>query len=180
MRWSGISTGRDGNVNGELENVGGGKWRLRFTRSLTHSPEAVWRAITELDELKAWFPDGIKGDFTVGSTLTFGSRQVGEFTGEVLSVDPPKSLEYTWGTDVLRFEIEPTDTGCVLTLLDTIDEVGKAARDGAGWHVCLDKLELFLDGDEPAWSDGEHWKELYASYVETFGPEAATIGPPGT
>jgi len=26
-------------------------------------------------------------------------------------------------------------------LLDTIDELGKAARDGAGWHACLDVLQ---------------------------------------
>jgi hypothetical protein len=80
----------------------------------------------------------------------------------------------------LRCEIEPTDDGCVLTLLDTIDEVGKAARDGAGWHVCLDKLEYALAGTTPTWTDGDRWGDLNASYADTFGPEAATIGPPDT
>ena len=27
---------------------------------------------------------------------------------------------------------------------DTIDDLGKAARDGAGWHVCLEALEHAL------------------------------------
>ena len=31
-------------------------------------------------------------------------------------------------------------------LEDTLDERGKAARDGAGWHTCLDALETSLDG----------------------------------
>jgi hypothetical protein len=72
-------------VNGELENIGAGKWRLRFTRALAYSPETVWRALTRPDQLKAWFPDGISGEFSVGSTLTFGSSYVGEFTGQVLA-----------------------------------------------------------------------------------------------
>ena len=164
---------------GVLEKVGGDKWRLRFVRPLPYSAETAWSAITEPGHLAAWFPDGITGAFEVGSTLAFGSSQVGEFTGDVLAVDPPKSLEYTWGTDVLRFEIEPTGDGCALTLFDTIDEVGKAARDAAGWHVCLDKLEHSLAGTTPTWSDGDRWGELNPIYAETFGPEAATIGPPG-
>lgn len=164
-------------MHGELEQTGD-RWRLRFTRSLPHPADKVWRAITEPEHLAAWFPDSIKGAIAVGETLTFGSQQVGTFTGQVLAVDPPKALEFTWGTDLVRFEIEPTDDGCVLTLLDTIDELGKAARDGAGWHVCLDKLELHLAGATPPWDDGERWKELNPEYVDKLGPDAATIGPP--
>ena len=65
----------------------------------------------------------------------------------------------------------------MLTLIDTIDEVGKAARDGAGWHVCLDRLEHALDG-KPASHAEEQWTTVHRDYVKKFGPEAATIGPP--
>jgi len=157
----------------------GDRWRLRFTRQLAHPPEDVWRALTEPEQLRAWFPDGIAGDWRVGATLTFGPAGGPSFTGEVRVVDPPKTLEFSWGTDLLRFEVEPTGAGCVLTLLDTFDEKGKAARDTAGWHVCIDKLELALDGSSPPWSDGERWKELNARYIDQFGADAATIGPPG-
>jgi uncharacterized protein YndB with AHSA1/START domain len=165
-------------VDGQLEHLDGDAWRLRFTRTLQHPVDVVWRAITEPEQLKAWFPDGISGDWHVGATLRFGPAHGESFTGEVLVVDPPKALEFTWGTDLLRFTIESAGDGCVLTLTDTIDEVGKAARDSAGWHVCLDKLELSLDGTTPAWSDGERWKELNPHYADAFGPQAATIGPP--
>jgi hypothetical protein len=57
-----------------------------------------------------------------------------------------------------------------------LSEVGKAARDAARWHVCLDNLERYLD-DAPAGSPDE-WKPINADYVERFGPEASTIGPP--
>ena len=105
------------------------------------------------------------------------------FTGEVLVVQPPEgsraaALEFSWGTDRLRFELAPEGDGCVLTLLDILDEVGKAARDSAGWHVCLDKLRTHLDGTPLPWSDGERWGELNPVYAEKFGPDASTIGPP--
>lgn len=167
-------------MQGELEQVGD-RWRLRFTRSLAHAPEKVWRAVSDPEHLRFWFPDRLVGDvLTVGASLRFESDYVdgGFFEGRVLAADPPRLLEFTWGTDVIRLEIEPTDDGCVLTLLDTIDEVGKAARDGAGWHVCLDKLEHHLAGAAPAWTDGDRWSALHGDYVTAFGPQGSTIGPP--
>jgi uncharacterized protein YndB with AHSA1/START domain len=168
-------------VDGELEQIGD-KWRLRFTRRLAHPADVVWRALTEPDHLAAWFPDRIvvRGGWSVGASLRFEPSVDGvqPFDGEVLALDPPKALEFRWGTDILRFELEPTGAGCVLTLLDTIDEVGKAARDTAGWHVCIDKLELHLDGATPPWTDGDRWSQLHPGYVAAFGPEASAIGPP--
>jgi uncharacterized protein YndB with AHSA1/START domain len=164
-------------VDGELEQVGG-QWRLRFTRTLQHPVATVWRALTEPEQLKAWFPDGIDGEWRVGATWTFGPAGGPAFTGEVLEVDAPRSLEFTWGTDRLRFQLAARDDGCVLTLLDTFDELGKAARDSAGWHVCIDKLEHHLDGTTAVWDDSGRWAQLNPAYAEKFGPQAATIGPP--
>ncbi|HEX4282698.1 MAG TPA: hypothetical protein VHZ27_18155, partial [Solirubrobacteraceae bacterium] len=59
-----------------------------------------------------------------------------------------------------------------------LDERGKAARDGAGWHTCLDALERSLSGDGDAREQMNGWKDVHEHYVESFGPEAATIGPP--
>jgi uncharacterized protein YndB with AHSA1/START domain len=164
-------------MNGTLEPTGE-RWRLRFTRRLRHDPDTVWRAITEPEQLKAWFPDSISGEWNVGAKLTFSgvAAAIPDFEGEVRTVDPPRLLEFTWGPDLLRFEIEPTPDGCTLTLLDTFDEQGKAARDAAGWHACLDRLAAALDGD--AADTGEDWQGLHRRYVDAFGPAAATIGPP--
>jgi hypothetical protein len=63
----------------------------------------------------------------------------------------------------------------VLVMTQTMNEIGRAARDGAGWHVCLDALEARLDGREPPAAD--RWKQVHPGYVSRFGPEAATIGP---
>ena len=84
-------------------------------------------------------------------------------------------MELRWGTDILRFELRPDGGGTVLVFRDTITEVGKGARDTAGWHVCIDRLESALDGTSP---DGNpDWKVLNDRYVEIFGPEASTKGP---
>jgi uncharacterized protein YndB with AHSA1/START domain len=164
-------------VLGELERVGD-LWELRFERRLRHSPERVWKALTDPEELKKWFPDTIVvSEWRVGARLQF--RHEGglyAFDGEVLAYDPPRVLEIRWGTDRVRFEVEPAKDGSVLTLIDTIDQVGKAARDAAGWHVCLDRLEAALDG-KPAPPD-DAWNDLNRDYVKKLGPEAATIGPP--
>src|SRR5438128_7201639 len=38
-----------GTANGTLETTGDGRLALRYERRLTHSPERVWRALTEPD-----------------------------------------------------------------------------------------------------------------------------------
>jgi uncharacterized protein YndB with AHSA1/START domain len=155
----------------------GDRWRLRFTRSLRQAPETVWRALTEPEHLVAWFPQRITGRWEVGARLRFES-QYGDFEGEVLAVRPPSLLEFRWGTDILRFEVAPDADGSVLTLLDSFAELGKAARDAAGWHVCLDALEQELAGERRSGAPGERWEHVHPMYVERFGAEAATIGPP--
>ena len=155
--------------------------RLRFERRLAHPPERVWRAITEPEELAAWFPDTIVvEEWRVGAPLRFEPAPgMGEgFAGEVLAFEPPRLVEFSWGTDAIRIEVEPDGDGTLLRLVDTIDDLGKAARDGAGWHVCLDQLEHRLDGTDAPWSPGDRWGEVHPAYVGGFGPEAATIGPP--
>ena len=162
-------------MDGTLEQAGE-RWRLRFSRRLGHSPQKVWRAITEPAHLETWFPGRIVGEWVVGSKLEFHG-EFPTFHGEVLAVEDGSVLEFRWGPDTIRLEISPRDTGCTLTLIDTFDELGKAARDAAGWHECLDRLHDDLEGTTPsAW--GARWKVVHPGYVEEFGPEASAIGPP--
>jgi hypothetical protein len=41
----------------------------------------------------------------------------------------------------------------VLVLTHTFDDRFKAARDAAGWHVCVDGLSATLDGAQPPHGD---------------------------
>ncbi|HEX7090343.1 MAG TPA: SRPBCC family protein [Longimicrobiales bacterium] len=178
--------GRDP-AEGTLEQVGG-QWRLRFVRRLAHPPEKVWQALTEEQHLAAWFPTTIEGELRPGAPLEFryrGSDLPAEI-GEVIACEPPRLLEFTWGgsadgtrpAERCRFELVPEAGGCTLVFTTTYDEVGKSARDAAGWHVCFDQLERHLAGAEPIAAPMERWKPLNRLYAQRFGPEAATIGPP--
>jgi uncharacterized protein YndB with AHSA1/START domain len=165
-------------MDGRLEKVGD-RWQLRFTRRLPHPPEQVWRALTEPEHLAAWFPTAIEGDRRVGAPLRFPfpNGEGPTMDGEMVVYDPPSVLEFRWGGDTLRFEVVPDDDGSVLTMVDDFDELGRAARDGAGWHVCLDTLGEHLSGAAVIDLDGR-WKPVHDGYVKLFGPEASTIGPP--
>jgi uncharacterized protein YndB with AHSA1/START domain len=100
------------------------------------------------------------------------------FDGKVVTADPPRLLEFLWGSDTLRFELTPDGNGTVLTFTDTFDEYGKAARDGAGWHACVENLVHELDGTAPPADGVAHWRGLYAEYQDSLGPEASTSGIP--
>jgi uncharacterized protein YndB with AHSA1/START domain len=159
------------------------RWSLRFTRQLPHRPEKVWRALTEPQHLGKWFPTDIEGDRSAGAKLRFVFRE-GEgptMDGEMLAFDPPKVLEMRWGEELLRFELRPDgDRGerTVLEFTNVFDELGKAARDAAGWHACMDLLAYDVDGREPPWPSNERWKHVQGEYQERLGPEASVIGPP--
>ena len=158
----------------------GTRWTLAFTRQLPHPPDKVWRAITESDHLGAWFPARIDGERKEGARLTFVFEhdEGPTLEGEVLTYEPPSVFEFTWDDEVLRFTLTPTADGTRLDFLNTFDDLGKAARDAAGWHDCLDRLGCDLDDKKPDWSAEARWKELNAAYQERLGPEASTQGPP--
>ena len=164
--------------DGQLLTVGD-RFELRFRRELTHPVSKVWDAITTPEGLRAWFPFDIIGDRATGASLRFTFREgEGEdFSGSMVAFDPPSVMELSWeGDETLRLELAPSGTGCVLTLINRFDEVGKAARDAAGWHACLDALSASLDGTSVDTSTV--WQAVHPEYVDRFGPEAATIGPP--
>ena len=157
-----------------------GEWQVTFVRRLHHPIEKVWRALTETEHMKSWFPDEMVGERRSGAPLKFISEQMNEtYEGEMLVFEPQSVMELQWGpTNKLRVEVQTDGDATVLTLVETLGELGEAARDGAGWHECLVRLEADLAGakDLPGW--GEVWKEIHPVYVEHFGPEASTIGPP--
>jgi len=150
---------------------------LTFTRKLDHPVDKVWRAVTEPEHLAAWFPQEIVGERRAGAALRFVSSAGDAFDGEMLVFDPPSVMELMWGTDRLRIELQADGDGTVLMLTDTFGELGKAARDAAGWHECLDRLVRVLEGDAlPEW--GDVWRAVHPRYVDALGPDASTIGPP--
>ena len=157
-----------------------GRFELRFVRPLSHPLEKVWRAVTSPEGLSAWFPFAIEGERASGAPLRFVFRagEGPDFHGSMVEFAPMSAMELAWeGDETLRLELAESESGCVLTLINRFDEIGKAARDAAGWHACLDALEASLTGVSVDAS--AVWQDVHPGYVSRFGPEAATIGPPG-
>jgi uncharacterized protein YndB with AHSA1/START domain len=153
---------------------------LRFERRLSHPVEVVWRAITESDELEHWFPSHVEIDeLRPGAEMTFRFENMpldapSTMSGRVTGFDPPRLFEFYWVDDHLRFELEPAGSdACTLRLTVLLSEREKAARDGAGWHVCLDRLERQLTGTEPG--GREDWRALYEEYQRRGAPAGAPI-----
>jgi uncharacterized protein YndB with AHSA1/START domain len=154
---------------------------LRFERRLAHPMEVVWQAITRTDELDHWFPSRVEADeLREGAEMTFRFESMPlegmptTISGRVTAFDPPRLFAFYWGDDHLRFELEPmadSEGACLLRLTVLLDTREKAARDGAGWHVCLDRLEAQLDGVD----GGGDWRALYEEYQRRGLPAGAPI-----
>jgi len=64
---------------------------------------------------------------------------------KVTRADLPKVLEYGWGGNDMRWELEAHDGGTRLTLWTSIDR-RFISMGAAGWHICLDVLDRLLSG----------------------------------
>lgn len=98
----------------------------RFERRLAHSPEKVFRALTDEAELAEWFPAVIEGPREEGGALRFHEREGSHSPREgVIQVfEPPTRLVYTWGDQTLNWELSPVPGGCLLVLTTTRSSSG--------------------------------------------------------
>jgi uncharacterized protein YndB with AHSA1/START domain len=150
----------------------GARPAVRLERYLADPPEVVWGALTEREQLRSWFPCDVVvegGVWTVGAAIAFPfPPDVMDLTltGEVLDAEAPRVLAFTWGEEVLRFELSPHDGGTRLVLIDELSP-GAAARNAAGWDDCLDRLS----GLQPA---PDAWRTHFGAYSAKFEP---ALGP---
>ena len=166
-------------MHGTYETVDG-RPAVRFERRLRHPVETVWRAVTEPDELRHWFPATVSLEPRAGGRIEFASEDSPTTEGEVTAFEPPQRFAFTWGGSFLSIELAPEDGGaaCRLTFTHVLEEREAAARDAAGWHVCLDRLEDRLAGraaEAPGGDATEEWREHYDEYRRRGVPEGAPV-----
>ncbi len=157
--------------------AGEDRWTLVFVRTLRHPPEKVWAALTEPAQLGEWSP--YTADRNLGSTgdatLTMIDGDTSEdLAASVTRADPPTLLEYTLGTDLLRWELAAIDAGTRLTLRHTVQDRDWLPKVAAGWHLCLTVAEHLLDGQPIGPIRGADalnygWDELNDAYAEKLG-----------
>jgi hypothetical protein len=98
--------------------------------------------------------------------------------GKLLVHDPPRTLEYDWAGEVLRWTLAPDGGGTLLVFTHTFEDLEKAARDASGWETCLESLESRLAGKKAAGFTPERHDALFAKYSAYFGPEASVTKRP--
>lgn len=158
-----------------------GRPAVRFERTYPHPIERVWAAVSDPAQLAHWFPASVALQPHAGGAIEFtDDPHTAPSTGTVLVIDPPRRLVYTWGGDELHFTLEPVGAHrCSLVLINVLSDQQAAARNAAGWSVCLAELDKHLTGSETA--DGPHshtaleWRPLYDDYVAAGMPAGAAI-----
>jgi uncharacterized protein YndB with AHSA1/START domain len=169
-----------GPASGAQIEKDGENWTLVLVRELRHPPEKVWQALTDPAHLREWAP--FEADKNMGragmtvklTTVGAPTLQISETT--VARADAPKTLEYKWGGNNIRWELEALRGGTRLTLWHNIDR-RFISMGAAGWHVCLDVLERFLAGKPIGRIVGADamkfagWQRLNAEYAKQFGVE---------
>ena len=155
----------------------GDNWTLVLVRELRHSPAKVWQALTDPEHLREWAPfDSDRNIGTVGTAklTTVGAPTPHITEARIKRADAPRALEFNWGGQDIRWELEPLSGGTRLTLWHNIDR-RFIAMGAAGWHICFDVLERFLAGESIGRIVGADamkfggWQRLHAEYAAQFG-----------
>jgi uncharacterized protein YndB with AHSA1/START domain len=163
----------------------GNTWTLVLVRELHHPAMKVWQALTDPAQLREWAP--FDADRNLGATgpvklSTVGAPAPHVSETSVTRAEAPRVLEYSWGGNDMRWELEPLANGTRLTLWHNIDRKF-VSMGAAGWHICFDVLDRFLAGHPigrivagEAVKFG--WQRLNAEYATQFG--IGTTKPPST
>jgi uncharacterized protein YndB with AHSA1/START domain len=170
----------------EVRKTGDQQWTLILVRELRHSPEKVWQALTDPDQLREWAPfDADRSLAVAGAAVTLttvGAPTPHTSRTTVTRAEAPARLEYTWGGYQMRWELEAAGGGTRLTLWTSIDR-RFISRGAAGWHICFDVLDHLLNGTPLGRIVGPDaitfggWQRLNAEYAQQFGVEAPAWPP---
>jgi len=125
-------------------------------RDIAHPPEKLWRALTQPHLIEEWL---MKNDFAprVGHRFNLRGDWGGVLDCEVLTVEPHRTLSYTWNhkhdnaafnlTSVVTFTLTPTPNGTHLRMEQSgFRPDQRQAFGGArqGWEQHLANLEQTL------------------------------------
>jgi uncharacterized protein YndB with AHSA1/START domain len=142
---------------------------VRFERLYDATPDELWHAITDPEQIKGWLAHVTRWSLTPGDD--WGIRfDDGGVSGRVVAVEPGRRLELTWieeegDESLLAFEIVPREAGSLLVLDHSRLAAERRPGYGAGWQSHLEALDGLLQGGE-AFDWWERYRELRPAYEE--------------
>ena len=125
--------------------------RISFEFDLHHSPEKVWRALTDPVLLTEWLLPVVGLKLEPGTPFTFKTQPYPGWDGTVncriLEIDAHKKLSYSWVVGdmdtVVTFTLTPTAPGTRLSLVQsgfTPDQKQNFGGARYGWKMMGGKL----------------------------------------
>ena len=124
---------------------------ISFEFDLNHSPEKVWRALTDPVLLKEWLLPVIGLELEPGAAFTFKTQAYPGWDGTVncrfIEIEPQRKLSYTWTVPfldtVVIFTLTPTTSGTRLSLVQsgfTPEQKRESGGARYGWKMMGGKL----------------------------------------
>jgi uncharacterized protein YndB with AHSA1/START domain len=128
---------------------------LSFEFDLQHSPEKVWRALTDPALLTEWLLPVIDLKLEPGAPFTFKTQPHPGWDGIVncrmLEIEAQRKLRYAWSVPfletVVTFTLTPTASGTHLSLVQSGFKPDQKQNFGGaryGWKMMGGKLEDLL------------------------------------
>ena len=129
---------------------------ISFEFDLPHSPEKVWRALTEPELLAEWLLPVIGLELEPGAAFTFKTQAYPGWDGTVncrfVEIEALRKLSYTWTVPfldtVVTFTLTPTASGTRLSLVQsgfTPDQKRESGGARYGWKMMGGKLVDLLE-----------------------------------
>ena len=153
------------------------------------SAETVWSYLVDPEKITRWWGTDAELDPRGGGAwrVEISGQRIAR--GELLEIDPPRRLVYSFGwepgpngipnllppgSSVVEFDLIPTASGTTVRVVHRDVPGAEAARaHGAGWQHYLERLAIAASGGDPGldpWATGEMYTWPTASRRAPAGP----------
>ena len=135
---------------------------IEITKTIAASPETVFRALTDANELNRWWTSSADSDARTGGAFSYRFEFEDEsrnhtYTGDYEEVTPNERVRFPWGGSLgdttVEFQVRPSGDGTELVLRHT--GLGQGAEweewrtmHEQGWTFFLDNLKSVLEAGE--------------------------------
>ena len=95
---------------------------MEVTREIVFpdSPDEVWKALTEAEQLEEWFANDVELDLRPGGGASFRWSNGEERTATVTEVEPERRLAFEWDDEgEVEFTLNDDVDGTRLTVVET-------------------------------------------------------------
>jgi uncharacterized protein YndB with AHSA1/START domain len=130
-------------------------------------PEDVWHALTDPETSGLWWDPIRQADWRPGGRVVYEPGDGSTIDAEVLEVDPPRRLSFTFDARAfpdhpptrVTWEIEPVEGGCLLRLVhDGFAETGLGLSEVCKhWPTMLATLKRLLEARKALPGDAYDW-----------------------